>query len=160
MKIEEEVFVVLDDMSRFGLRRLHLLGAYPIDADLYLDQMEAIGGIAELKLEYVDDLGNYHLFLAWRFVMEAMFCIQIQDASAFQEAIGKAAVGYFRRFGVWPDRGVIRTGDGGRGTGEGEIKSMELRQEDGELVGNVMIERVGWMRAGDVGVYRKDASQE
>jgi len=171
MKFQEDVFVVLDDMSRYGLRRLHLLGAFPVDADPYLDQMEAIGGIPLVKMEYEDDLGNYHLYLAWRFVMEAMVVFGI-DGCDLGEAIGKAAVGYFRRFGVWPDWGVIRgTGDAknasldggckerilGRETGKGEIKNLEFKR-DGEVVGEVRIERVGWMRAGDVGVYKKAAN--
>lgn len=150
MKIEEGVFVVRDDMSRAGLRRLHLLGHVPVYADFYLSQMLTDGGTVQMVARYEDDIGNFHLYMAWRMVMEKMVVFAIDGGDVVQ-ATGEAAVSYYERLGVWPDRAVVRVGMDGP-------KGIELINEE-EVVGKVMIERVDWMRNGDVGVYRKTPNE-
>jgi hypothetical protein len=76
-------------------------------------------------------------------------------------------VGYFRRFGVWPDCAVMRGVEQTAEIATSQVCKVRMlaprNDTEGEggghaknaCLGEVVIERVGWMRAGDVGVYKK-----
>lgn len=112
-----ETFVLRDDVSWAGLRRYH--GMRPgeaVEEAAVLEAMRAEGGELLARLAWVDeDLGNHHLYLAWRCQVEAMFVATMEKKSseadylrALQGAIGRAAAGYEAKAGRLPNRAVVR----------------------------------------------------
>ena len=59
--------VILDGISRFGLRQLHVIGPQPIDVAAWIDEKCAPGSTVELALGYEEEtLHVHHLRLYWR----------------------------------------------------------------------------------------------
>lgn len=69
MRTEENtmvnVFIVWDDTSSCGLRRLHLLGANQIDREAACEKWVGPHPL-EAVYEYQDEAGMWHLRLYWR----------------------------------------------------------------------------------------------
>lgn len=62
----DDVFMVRDDVSRCGLRRLHLVRARgQVERDQVLEQWVGPGQV-EGMLEYQDEADMWHLRLYWR----------------------------------------------------------------------------------------------
>ena len=156
-----DVFVVRDDTSSSGLRRLRLLASGPIDVESYLQQACEQGEV-ELWLYWQDEeLGHYHLYLCWRLAMltNAKMWARGIGSDDFQLAVGKAAQGYHQRFGDWPNRVIVR--ENGQELPEA-VPLVEANKEDGvseiERVKVVPLKK-DW-QPGLVGVYREVEEDE
>lgn len=142
-----ELFTIRDDYSRFGLRRLHVMQAKKFEQE----QIDELGSrAAEEGAEWVDahgwddEVGNFHLYLAWRPVMEKMF---LARGGSFEEGVRLAAEGYERRFGRKPNRAGART-----------PTPLSISPLKG---GEVVVVELRWLRAGDVGAwYEEDIDGE
>lgn len=153
--------VIEDGMSRYGLRVLHLLrgGARPSRA-MAEKVAEAEGGKLLLASEYEDELGFWHLMLAWRCFMGPMWVMNVNgkgesEAATWIEACGRAAEHYERRYGQWPNRAVVRNETM---LPEGlEREGVRLEDGKGGPVAHLRFMRVNWMRLGDVGVLYEEA---
>jgi len=131
------VSVLRDDVSRYGLRRWHGLRSkgegWP----------EVVDGAGEevFRLEWADEVGLEHLYLAWR----AMMGVEMVIANGvFGEAAQEAAAGFVRRFERMPNRMLVREGV------QQAPAEVDLVAEGGETV-RAQVMRVTWLRDGDVG---------
>ena len=143
---KSETYVIQDDVSRYGLRRMHLMRKVKYgeeEVEKLLNEMEGESP-ARMTTAYAttwqDEVGNWHLFMAWREMMETMYVA----SGKFCEALVQATRGYMRRFGNLPDRVIVREG----------TEAPELVQLEGDgRSQRAVVKRCGWMRKGDVGVY-------
>jgi len=137
--------VIRDDMSRAGLRRLHLVDQRKIPLEDGLARVELEGGKLEEFASYEDDLGYWHLHVYWRRremnMMQVCATYSGDHGGALQEAAGL----YERRFGMLPNVAYVKDGVNG-------AEKVELRGQDGEVRGVVQVRRVKWMLTTDVGV--------
>lgn len=122
-------YVLRDDMSALGIRRVHVMAAVEVGQGPYAAQMQAEDGETVMVMTWKDDLDNHHLYLAWRLNMSyPMWCETVDGDLA--GAVQKAARRYQVRFGRWPNRAHIRQA-------EGLPRGVELRGEQGEVITRV-----------------------
>lgn len=146
-------YVILDDMSKLGLRRLHVMRpGTEVDVEKYVRMAMDEGAEIQSVLKWLDeDLDNHHLYLTWRLTMasEPMYCWGI--GGDFGLAVSKASASYLKRFGRWPNRVMTRQADG-------LPPGVELMGSDGEVCARLELEAVETgFQAGMVGVfYRED----
>lgn len=146
--MDESYYIIQDDVSRFGLKRLHVMRPKPIseedidDLDSELESIQA-DNRREFVLQWIDEIGNHHAFLAKRLMMGTkMFVAQ----GKFEQALKEAARGYLSRTSKLPNRVVVHAG--------AETPDKVILNETAALV-----EKRIWMQAGYVGVYRADGDQ-
>lgn len=142
-------FVVRDDFSDYGLRRLHMLSTGQIGVEDFLERVEREGGELQASLSWQDEVGNFHVYLAWRQMMgEAMQFESMEKGDGnLGPALMRAISRYGKRVGRLPNRAVVREGTPGP-------EKLPVKCGEQEIV--MRIGRVEWMRAGDVGVWWED----
>ena len=143
-------YVLRDDISALGIRRLHVMRAeMEVEQGPYVERMQAEDGETVMVMLWKDELDNHHLYLAWRLNMNyPMWCWTIDGNLA--EATAKAARRFLARFGKWPNRAHIRQA-------EGLPPGVELRDEQGEVLTRVDFAPLDncW-QANVVGVYYEE----
>ena len=122
-------YVLRDDVSALGIRRMHVMSPVEVDQTPYVEMMQAEDGETVMVMQWKDDLDNHHLYLAWRLNMSyPMWCVTVDGDLA--GAVQKAARRYQARFGQWPNRAhICQAAD--------LPKGVELRDEQGEVLTRV-----------------------
>ena len=123
-------YVLMDDFSALGIRRVHVMSPVEVDQTPYVEMMQAEDGETVMVMLWKDELDNHHLYLAWRLNMNSypMWCVTVDGDLA--GAVQKAARRYQVRFGRWPNRAHIRQA-------ADLPKGVELRGEQGEVLTRV-----------------------
>jgi len=146
-------YVVRDDTSSAGLRRLHVLDSKEIDPTPYVQKALDEGEIKSWMSYQDDELGDYHFLLFWRLKMAGypIWAKNIDKGQQVGDAIGAAAVRYFQRQGRWPNKAIVRQ------NGAEIPKSVLLMDKNQDQTGFVSVEVVqkNWQK-GVVGVYYED----
>jgi hypothetical protein len=148
-----EGVVVSEDVSRYGLHRLHVIrGGVPPAREAWLAGIQD-GGQVEAIAEWHDpSLNFYHLYIAWRSEMiESSSPIWSTSISGnLVEAVGRAAEKFHQRFGAWPNQAITRA----NGEQDPGPNSVTLGSPQGDDIGKIRIHYVekGW-QPGTVGVY-------
>jgi len=146
----ENVKVARDDTSCFGLRRLHLLSSKPMDAERVLRGVMAEGGEISAWYKWVDPkLGDYHLYVAWRYKMLGPSMWAVGVDGTLDNTIQRAVVGYRKRVNKMPNRAILR-----RDIWDQDGHEIEMQDEKGEKLGKITIVAVdtGWQES-VVGVW-------
>lgn len=153
----DDVYVVRDDTSCLGLRRLHLLSDQELDAERILRGVLAEGGEITAWYAWKDKtLGNYHLYIGWRYKMTgpAMWAVNVDGT--LDNTIQRAVVGYRKRFKKLPNRAIVR-----RNGVDLDGQEIQMMDEQGEELGEIRIVAVdtGWQN-GVIGVWRDDGGAD
>lgn len=143
--------IVVDDVSRYGLRRVHAVTSRRLKEVVMRrlrDRIAKEDGRWEFLqvLVHTDESGSCHVRMFWRWTMGPLWVVA-RNGLEVGAATRKAAEGFFRKRGRFPNRAVIRKGT------EVVGKGITLVNAEGVKLGEVWYEEVGWIRSGDVGVY-------
>lgn len=143
-----DLFVVQDDVSYRGLRRVHLLGNSKIPVEEMMARAEDENAELEGVWEWEDDeLGQWHIYGVWRVNMASqysMFCVSVGKGGDVDGALMRAIRMYQERMGEWPNRFLTRVG----------LVGHEKVVYEKEMVELVRVEVEINFPVGVVGVYR------
>jgi len=157
--------VIRDDSQADGLRQMHVMrmGAR-VDRERYESEVALHGGVVFCLNEYQEDeagLCIWHLFIAWRLMMDAMWVVHVDQGPGVRgqgsgEGAARAAGKYYARYQRWPNRAAVRPGM----MHPEEVELMVSGPQGGEVVGRVRFVEMQGMRMGDVGVFFEEVVSE
>lgn len=160
----EDEFVLRDDTSSHGIRRLHVINNRgPVDGLGLRTWIEDNGGEIGFVLSWQDvELGVSHFYMAWKESKMASYPIwcteidrdpKVATCENVRSSVGRAAVTYHRKFGTWPNKAILRSD-----YWDPKIEPWLELQVNDEIVGRVEIWPVDiqW-QTGVVGVYIEEA---
>jgi len=151
------IYTVMDETSYMGMRNQHWLSGDPFNSREVLKEIIDKGGKIAVWFEWVDkELGDHHMFVAWRLRMlgEKIWAISVEkhdyeNEKEFADRVSWATMGYKERFNETPNRVIIRKN--GNNLGKKEILLVDDEEAEAARLKVVEVE-TGWQE-GVLGVY-------
>lgn len=150
--MDEKIYVLRDDVSSCGLRRYHIMRSGDKFCKEEAYEIQRKIRVNETYFSWItwqDELDNWHIYLVWREIMEVM---AVATGENLVEAVRVAQMCYFRRTGRLPNRLVVR--EGTFVEDDGKVTFRDVKGDETTEV-TAIVEKVKWLRKGDVGVYFK-----
>lgn len=138
--------LMLDDLTCYGLRRVHVLGDAPVRREAWLDR--ALEGSGVEAREYQDEIGYWHLLLIWHVRLEVVQVVfpakvgcsvaekknllgimcYVEKGERMRDVVELAAERYLAYFDQWPELALTRQPPAG-----GALVKIEGYAEDVEI---------------------------